>query len=250
MPFRLLLLCVLCLSAVGCLHAPPAGYADTPRIEERRLKLAEQLLTFLPPQQQSDPAAQAEARWLADTAYKGAAAIARHNNPSLKGWFNNMQVNSKDSWKERGLCWHYQHDMYRELRRRPLHFFRIGCGVMDRARGSEHHCVYLAAKDGGWPNIVILDAWINNGRLKLVDTDIAEERHWEEEPAVLQKLKPFYPEGHTQPLEHWALVREGRKVGIYVYCNTPEGETSRQGQLMRENMKRGLQERGGKPVPY
>ena len=120
-------------------------------------------LALLPEGQRALPAAQQEARWLADTAYKAAAGISRVNDSSFPGWAGNFFINI--NMQNRGLCWHYQHDMYRELRRRPLHFFRIGCCVRDHACLTEHNCVYLTPVDNEWPKVMVLDAWLWNGRL-------------------------------------------------------------------------------------
>lgn len=250
MPRLALPVLLFCALAVGCLSAPPADYVEREIVVERRAKLTEDLLQLLPEEQRKLPAARSEAHWLSETSYKGAVAIAQLNNPTLKGWFNNVMVNTKKSKCERGLCWHYQHDMYRELRRRPLQFFRVGCGEMDHGKGSEHHCVYLAAKNGAWPDILILDAWLNNGRLKVLDNEKAAARHWQDEPTITNQLAKFYYEGHQYPLEHWHEVREGEKVGVYLYCFDPRAKQTRQWAVMQENIARGMRERKGNPVPY
>ena len=120
---------------------PPITYPDSPLVVERRNTLCENLIKLLPAEQQAIPAAQEEARWLADTAYKAGAGISRVNDSNFPGWAGNYLVNAR--LQDRGLCWHYQHDMYRELRRRPLQFFRVGCCVRDQGKGSEHNCVYI-----------------------------------------------------------------------------------------------------------
>ena len=65
---------------VNCQHAPQPGYAERPVVVEKRKELANQLVNLLPESSRSAAALQ-EATWLADTAYKGAAAIARYNDP-------------------------------------------------------------------------------------------------------------------------------------------------------------------------
>ncbi|MBQ4637015.1 MAG: hypothetical protein IJB64_11350, partial [Akkermansia sp.] len=117
---RILLSLTLALVAAcfvpSCQTAPPIGFEDTPEVQLQRTDLYKQLLSLLPEEQQKLPAAQAEARTLADASYKAAAAIGRINQPRRwPAWRNNVLVNSlSDSALERGLCWHYQHDMYRE----------------------------------------------------------------------------------------------------------------------------------------
>lgn len=246
---RMLLLCGAAgLALASCLSAPAPGYETTVMVTEKRTELVQRLLNMLPPEQRE--AAREEARWLSDTAYKGAAAIGRYNHPRMKGWMNNVLVNTKKSWQERGLCWHYQHDIFRELRRRPLVFYRLGCGVMDQGDGGEHHCVYIVPAQGPVTDEVILDAWINSGRLKIYDNDKAKRRGWTDEPDTTAMLEKVYPEGHTLPLEHWLMVRKGEEVGKYVRSDTAEGRQTRQGRYMIQMMHNGLKARRGNPIPY
>lgn len=249
-PFLFLILLPFAV-LTSCVSAPSPQEMDTPRVQEKRQDLCALLLKQLPPEQQTLPAAQEEARWLADTAYKGAGAVARVNKPLFASWINNRMVNSRFHWRERGLCWQYQHDLYRELRRRPLHFFRLGCCVMDRDEGSEHHCVYITGKNDRWPDAVTVDAWWNSGRLKVWPRTALARRDCVDEPEAAAFLERTYPEGHGYPVEHWAKVRadEGGQKD-YLYSNTPAGATSRQGRVMLENSVRGLQERGGRLTDY
>ena len=60
----------------------------------------------------------------------------------------------------------------------------------------------------------------------------------------------LYPENHRYPIEHWAQVKSGKEWNSYIPSWTPEGEASRQGQFMQQNMKKGLEERGGKLTNY
>lgn len=239
---------LLCL-CTGCLYAPPQDYVTRPVVTERQQKTLEEIMHLLPADARN-PESAAEARWLTETAYRAAAAIARYNDPRLKGWFNNMMVNSSRHWQERGLCWHYQHDLYRELRRRPLKYFALGCCVMDRSKGAEHHCIYVAAQGGGWPNIVILDAWLNNGRLKIVDIETAQKRHWEDEPKTTAMLNRYYPEGHNRPFEHWVMIRGGEGMRDYIPSDSPGAAATYQGQYMQRRIQEGQQRRGGRPYSY
>lgn len=238
------------LLPVSCHYAPEPGYEGTPQTLSRRDGLVQDFIAMLPKDQQEIPAARKEAFWLADTAFKASASIARINNPCFTAWLNNRMVNSRNNWRERGLCWHYQHDMFRELRRRPLKYFRLGCTVRDEGRGAEHHCVYVTPKQQVWPHVIVLDAWKKNGRLYILDEKALAEDDWEEEANVANWLSMVYPENHPYPVEHWAMVRQGKRWGEYVYFDSPEGKTSRQGKLMWDNMKKGLQERKGKLTNY
>lgn len=242
-----LLLGFICTS---CQYAPQPGYADLPEVVAKRNTLMQELLAFLPAEEQSLPGARREARWLADTAYKAAAGIATINDPLMPGWLHNRMVNSSFNLRERGLCWHYQHDMYRELRRRKLQFFRIGCCVRDRGKGSEHNCVYLTGASVEWPHVVILDAWRHNGRLKVMsESDFADD-DWEDSESTAAFLASVYPESHQYPIEHWAQVKSGKGWRDYISSRTPEGAASRQGQLMQKNMREGVRARGGKFTNY
>ncbi len=241
---------LLLLPLVSCQHAPLPGYADTPAVLEQRRELTQELLGLLPEDDQRLPGARREARWLADTAHKAAAGIATINNPALVGWLNNRLVNSTFNIRERGLCWHYQQDMYRELRRRKLQFFRIGCCVRDRGEGSEHNCVYLSAANANWPHAIILDPWKKNGRLVTLSEREFRRDDWEDSLWAVGFLANVYPENHTYPIEHWAQVKSGKRWNDYIPSWTPEGQATRQGQIMQQNIQKGLRERGGKKTNY
>ncbi len=245
------LLCLPLLAVVAsCQYAPPVGYAESAPVVQKRARLSEHLLRLLPEEQRRESAVQEEARWLSDTAYKAAAAIARLYDPCLPGWLNNRLVNSRFNLQERGLCWHYEHDMYRELRRRKLSYFRVGCCVRDQGRGSEHNCVFVAGKDARWPEAVILDAWRYNGRLKLILKEDIVDDEWKEDALSTAYLARIYTECHPYPVEHWARVKSGRKWNDYVPSWVPEGSSSRQGMMMQYNMYMGLRSRNGKLINY
>lgn len=241
---------VIALSVVSCQSAPPPDYARRAVVVEQRGLLKQELLKMLPAAMQTRPEVQEEAAWIADTAYKASVSIATLNDPALLCWFNNRLVNSSMNWKERGLCWHYQHDLYRELRRRPLSHFALGCTVRDKGRGAEHHCVYVTPIHNTWPHAVILDAWQKNGRLIYLTRDVFSKQKWEDEPRTKDYLDYYYTEGHTLPLEHWARVKSGKGMRDYLDCDSEEAVQSRQGKLMYENMRRGLQQRRGNPINY
>ncbi len=250
MPFFRLYMAMLAavLCCTSCQFAPPADYAYTPEIVSARRTLATRLLHLLPPEQQAD--ATAEATWLADTAYKAGAAIARYNDPYFMAWMNNRMVNSVFTFRERGLCWHYQHDMYRELRRRKLSYFRIGCCVRDRNKGSEHHCVYLAAGQGSWPQGIIVDPWLWNGRLEVIYPESIPTDRWAEETHVMPYLRQMYPEEHDKPFEHWARVKVGWYFRDYAESNSERGQQSRQGKLMQKRIEQGMRARNGQLYCY
>lgn len=226
------LLCLGLLSSCG--FPPPAGYENTPTIRKERTELKDTLLRLLPPAEASLPAAQAEAQWLSDQAYKASADIARLNDTTLPGWLNNILVNG--NMQDRGLCWHYQHDMYRELRRRPLQYFRIGCCVRDQAEGSEHNCVYISPAYSAWPHAVILDPWIWCGRLKIMPPGDYSTKRWQDAPHSVESLREIYPVGHKLPFEHWQLVK-GRNNKYYGFY-TREARESKQLDHMIENIRK------------
>lgn len=141
--FRLLLAAALLCGWSSCCTPPAEDYIQQPYVQQQMSGLANAFLALLPPDQASLPAAGAEARWLADTAVVQSAAIARDNRTVLFGWLNNILVNS--NLRDRGLCWQVQQDLYRDLRRRPVKYFRIGLTIRDRGTGREHSCVYVNA---------------------------------------------------------------------------------------------------------
>lgn len=242
---RLTSLFIVCFILMGC-SPPPVQYTDKPFVQERRTTLKTHLIALLPKEQQKDPAAWQEAQWLADTAYKAAAGISRVNNSSFPGWFGNALVNGR--WQDRGLCWHYQHDMYRELRRRPLQYFRIGCCVRDKSEASEHNCVYIAATDGAWPEVWVLDAWKYNGRLRISYGPQMNQKRWADLPGVTDQLGLLYTEGHQYPIEHWFMVRKTN--GKYNFSNASDVRQSPQYRRMHENIKKGYREHPGSLTNY
>lgn len=234
------------LGVISCQQAPQPQYVESPRIVQKRAELKQKLLELLPEKQRSK--AEQEAAWLADTAYKGAAAIARYNDPIFVNWLNNRAVNTRCNFRQRGLCWHYQHDMYRELRRRKLHYFRLGCCARDIGTGGEHHVVYITGIQEKWPRVIMLDAWWSGGRLR-VDYE-CDPDEWSNDESTASKLGKIYPAGHKMPLEHWAVIRRSTRYNDYVYSFSPEAKDTPQWLYMQEQMKQGLQRRKGKAVDY
>lgn len=241
------LACMLAAAVLltGC-YPPPVSYPYTKLVTERRSTLKANLLALLPENERSLPAAQEEAQWLADTAYKAAAGIARINNSNFPGWAGNALINAHI--QDRGLCWHYQHDMFRELRRRHLDYFKIGCCVRDLAEASEHNCVYVCGIKDNWPNAWILDAWMWNGRLKVSKASEQDLERWEDLPDVCTNRQRIYPEGHRIPIEHWSVVRTNDSK--YALFWEKEAAESRQYKRMMENIEKGQKEHPGSPTNY
>ncbi|MBE6415287.1 MAG: hypothetical protein E7032_02000 [Akkermansiaceae bacterium] len=231
---------------VSCQHAPRVGYTERSHVVKKRADLKKKLLQLLPENQKA--AAEQEATWLADTAHKASAAIARYNDPIFMNWLNNRAINSKKYRRHRGLCWHYQHDLYRELRRRPLKYFTLGCCVRDQGRGGEHHVVYIKARNGRWPSIVMLDAWWYTGRLVVEDESDAYD--WKDDPGTVRKLNKVYPEGHRKPIEHWAMIRKSEGYEDYVPSDSPAARNTPQWKYMQQQMKQGMKRRRGRPYDY
>ncbi len=243
---RCLLLFLSSLLFTACQSAPQPGYEKLPNVVARRNDIQQKLLELLPENEQT--AARQEAAWLAHAAVAGGAAIARYNDPILAGWFNNRTVNTRHHWRHRGLCWHYQHDMYRELRRRPLQHFRLGCCVRDAGTGGEHHTVYLTARHKQWPEAVLFEVWRYGGRTHLIED--WQDDDWSDAPATTRMLARIYPEGHRKPLEHWALIRRSTRYNDYVFSHSPEAKDTPQWLHMQEQMKQGMERRKGKPIDY
>ena len=242
---RVIATLVLGLVLAGC-YPPQVQYPYTKLVQTRRATLHKHLLELLPEEQRHLSAAQEEARWLADTAYKAAAGISRINGSHFPGWAGNSLINAR--LQDRGLCWHYQHDMYRELRRRSLRYFRLGCCVRDKAEASEHNCIYIAAAQGAWPQAWVLDAWMFNGRLKVNYAEELDAERWIDLPSICSMLATFYKEGHNWPIEHWYILRGAD--GKYCYFHTDEGLRSSQGRRMQQNMQKGYREHPGSRTNY
>lgn len=242
---RILCAILVVLSLTEC--APPrAYYPQSKLVTTRRATLQQNLLNLLPANQRKEKAAVREAKWLADTAYKAAAGISRVNASHFPGWAGNFLINSRI--QDRGLCWHYQHDMFRELRRRELKYFRLGCCVRDKSERSEHNCVYICAKDADWPNVWVLDAWLWNGRLKVSYGPSMDQDRWADLPEVSEYLSVFYKEGHKWPVEHWFMVR--CKNGKYSWYGSKESKASAQYRRMMLNIQKGYRVHPGSLINY
>ncbi|HIX18978.1 MAG TPA: hypothetical protein H9862_00065 [Candidatus Akkermansia intestinigallinarum] len=213
----------------------------------RREALEAALPALLPPEERELDAARTEARRLADTAFRASAGISRLNGVCLSGWAGNILINT--GLYSRGLCWHYQHDLFRELRRLKLSFYRLGCCVRDKGKYNEHNCVYIAAADTPWPRAVVLDAWAHNGRLSFEpDARTLDEERWQDQPELCSLLGGSFPEEHGYPCEYWFSVR-GRD-GVQVSSTDEKAVGSRQYELMQKNIKRGRREHPGKLTNY
>lgn len=193
----------MALALNSCCQAPPVTYAQRPATQRKISTLEGDLLKLLPPSQSARPAAKEEALWISKTAYVQSAEIARINKHLLFGWLNNILVNSKI--KKRGLCWHYQHDLYRELRHRPLHYFHLGLTTRDKGKGSSHSCVWVNAKGKGFADSLVLDAWARCGHLKVIPPE-DRKKNWIDEPAWEKYVGTAFPEGHTYSMK--AYIRE------------------------------------------
>lgn len=141
--FRLLLAAALLCGWSSCCTPPDEDFVQKPYVQQQMSGLANAFLALLPPDKAALPAAREEAKWLADTAVVQSAAIARENRTVLFGWLNNILVNS--NLRDRGLCWQVQQDLYRDMRRRPVKYFRVGLTIRDHGTGREHSCVYVNA---------------------------------------------------------------------------------------------------------
>lgn len=248
---------VTALAGLQSCYPPPPEYTTTELISERRTQLHTNLLLMLPEEWRAKADAQEEAQWIADTAYKAAAGIARQYDSSFPGWAGNYLVNSR--LQERGLCWHYQHDMYRELRRKPLSYFSIGCCVRDEGKRSEHNCVYVYPKTSEWPHAWVLDGWPWNGRLQVFNAWELNPDQWADRAPITAMLADVYKEGHTYPMEHWLSIRGKRKwyelsvfgmPSAYQDSWWPGAWQSPQHRTMLYNIAKGKKEHPNSPTNY
>lgn len=203
MAYRLFII-ILAVSSIwdltSCCQAPPVSYDTSPYVISQAAKLQQDFLQLLPSVQASQPAAVEEAHWLAHTAYLQAAKIARSNNAMFFGWINNIMVNA--DLLDRGLCYHYQQDMFRELRRRHLNYFHLGLTVRDKGTGSSHSCVYVNAKGKGLKDALVLDAWKHCGHLVVIPPK-DRRSNWQEDVAWQNMMERAFPEAHTYPFHSY-----------------------------------------------
>ncbi len=245
-PFLIIPSIILSSLFVSCSPAP-IDYVNRPEVVVERSDLYTDLLSLLHPNDRKLKAAQQEARWLADNSFKAGAGLSRVYDSSFPGWSGNYLVNMHI--QQRGLCWHYQHDLFGELRRRPLTFFRIGTTTRDKGTGSAHSCVYIAAKGGVWPNAMVIDPWMWNGRTKVSKGWKLPQDDWEDTPELTQNtLNRVYPEGHQTPMEFWYFIKN--KDGIYVNYDAPSMLMTEQYRYMFESIETKKDERHGKPTNY
>ena len=243
--------CGLALLCTACkMHAPDFSYYDEPQVQQERQDAFNQLINLLPPEQRAIPAAREEAAWLVEHGFKAGISIARINNPIGMGWENNRAVNSPEHIRERGLCWQYQADMFREMRRRHLDYFYLGCCRRDGATDDEHNSIYIRAAAGQWPDAVLMDPWPRSGRLTIQNRRDIKIEGWYDVPDMRAHLASIYTENHRYPMEHWERVQSDENPRHYISVFSAEGRNSRQGRLMHANMQRGLQQRNGRLTDY
>ncbi len=197
MPYRLFIitLTLFCMwSLTSCCQAPPKAYDTSPYVASKIDELQQDFLKLLPSAQAQQPAAAEEAHWLAQTAYVQSANIARYNDAMFFGWINNIMVNSYVL--DRGLCYHYQQDLFRELRRRRLHYFFLGLTIRDKGKARSHSCLYVNAKGKGLKDALVLDAWIHCGHLRIVPPEDRGD-NWQEDYEWQNYMERAFPEEHT-----------------------------------------------------
>ncbi len=229
----------------GCSPAP-LDYIYRPAVVKERKSLYMDLLLLLPAEDRVKEDAQKEARWLADTAFKAGAGISRVYDSSYPGWAGNYLVNF--NWQHRGLCWHYQHDLFGELRRRSLTYFRIGTCRRDKGTRREHSCTYIAPEARAWPAAMIVDPWVYNGRTEVHRAWELDQDDWVDTPEMTRNLSIIYPEEHPLPIEFWYFIRNSE--GDYMNFDAPEMKHTEQYRYMYESMRKQLKLRKGKLTNY
>jgi hypothetical protein len=91
---RQTLVCAAAALLLAACYPPQVQYPYTSMVTQRRVLLKDNLLALLPAEEQNLPAAQEEATWLADTAYKASAGIARINKSNFPGWAGNALIST------------------------------------------------------------------------------------------------------------------------------------------------------------
>ena len=152
--FRALAAALSLLLAAGCASLPEGPEARRLRAD----RLAEQLTRLSP----AIPAA--ETRDFASAAVEHSADLRRAYGVRLNHSLHNVLV----YWglKERGFCWHWQHDLAARLSgaaHPQLELHRI---VADAgSTWHEHHALAVTPPGGSWDEGIVLDAWRREGVL-------------------------------------------------------------------------------------
>ncbi len=243
----LIILQLFCLPLILVQCAPPTvEYTNKSSVIEEIEELRLGLIALLPEKERQKASAQEEAAWLAKVSYQAGAGIARVNGSYFPGWLGNWFVNMHV--QERGLCWHYQQDLFRELRRRKLDHFRIGTCMRDKGTPRSHSCVYIATAKGKWPHAWVIDPWVWNGRTVTLKAWTLDQEDWTDEPFFSKNYQHYFPEGHENPVEFWLSIR--CYDGKYRLFSDKKAFFSKQYEVMSDNIKEGKQLRNGKPTNY
>lgn len=106
-------------------------------------------------------------------AFEVAASKREQWGVVLTPWLNNVLVNT--GVNNRGLCYHWARDLYRELADDLPSGSRMT--LIQSYRGQplhEHHAISFHALDEHWSHGILLDAWRNAGNLKFGRIDKAK----------------------------------------------------------------------------
>lgn len=104
---------------------------------------------------------------------------AARYNVAVTGWWHNMMVNTR--LRQRGLCWQWMEDLYPRLRTLDTPSFQIVCGVRDPRTPREHHCVVAIPSGRPFEDGLVLDPWVEGGKLKAFPVRGAS-RKWHYDP--------------------------------------------------------------------
>lgn len=147
------------VAAVFLLLAGCASLSENP--EARRLRatqLAAQLAQLAP------QATAAETREFATAAVERSAELRGQYGLRLNHNLHNVLV----YWglKERGFCWHWQHDLAAALGRTARQHLELHWVVANPGSlWHEHHALAVTPTGGAWADGIILDAWRREGVL-------------------------------------------------------------------------------------
>jgi hypothetical protein len=151
-----------CLSPAAREHrrtAPASTSASSPSAETARA--IEQLAADL--KSLGRHADAYEARWLAETAVKGAITLAGQYRAVRPAGLQNVLVNSH--WKSRGLCYHWANDLEALLAPLPVQSFQLHRAVSGLRTRHEHNALVVTLRGQPLAEGIVLDAWRKSGRL-------------------------------------------------------------------------------------
>lgn len=148
---------LLAVTVLLLLHACATPLAPP----EQRLAKIEQLARDI--QQLDAGIPRDEAYDFARVAVEAAAELGRKYEVVFAPWLHNASIVT--GLKDRGLCYEYARDLYDSLKYVDSPHLTMYFVKANKGKLNEHHALVVSAKDAGWDNGILLDAWRGSGNL-------------------------------------------------------------------------------------